>query len=51
MTMDKLQSKKANALHQNVKKAQPPRTQSNTALYAGVLDIRFHSFSDGEVIG
>ena len=32
------------------------RTQSNTALYAelrhpGVLDIRFHSFSDGEVIG
>ena len=53
MTMDKPRSKKANALHQ---KAQPPRTQSNTALYAGlrhpgVLDIRFHSFSDGEVIG
>ena len=97
MTMDKPRSKKANALHQNVKnyayaldpfsegdvitwekdgtkycamhtcgdwlimrspneKARPPRTQSNTALYAGlrhpgVLDIRFHSFSDGEVIG
>ena len=45
MTMDKPRSKKANALHQ---KAQPPRTQSNTALYAG---LRFHSFSDGEVIG
>ena len=55
MTMDKPRSKKANALHQKVK-AQPPRTQSNTTLYAGlrhpgVLDIRFHSFSDGEVIG
>ena len=47
MTMDKPRSKKANALHQNVK-AQPPRTQSNTALYAG---LRFHNFSDGEVIG
>ena len=36
MTMDKPQSKKANALHQNVKN------------YA---ELRFHSFSDGEVIG
>ena len=38
MTMDKHRSKKANALHQNAK---------NYA-YAG---LRFHSFSDGEVIG
>ena len=44
MTMDKPRSKKANALHQNVK-------NYAYALYAGVLDIRFHSFSDGEVIG
>ena len=48
MTMDKPRSKKANALHQNVK-------NYAYALYAelrhpGVLDIRFHSFSDGEVI-
>ena len=40
MTMDKHRSKKANALHQNAELRHP-----------GVLDIRFHSFSDGEVIG
>ena len=48
MTMDKPRSKKANALHQNVK-------NYAYALYAEprqeYLDIRFHSFSDGEVIG
>jgi hypothetical protein len=44
MTMDKPRSKKANALHQNVKNYAELR-------HPGVLDIRFHSFSDGEVIG
>ena len=43
MTMDKHQSKKANALHQNAKNYAKLR-------HPGVLDIRFHSFSDGEVI-
>jgi len=43
MTMDKPRSKKANALHQNVKNYAYAR-------HPGVLDIRFHSFSDGEVI-
>ena len=44
MPMDKPRRKKANALHQNVKNYAELR-------HPGVLDIRFHSFSDGEVIG
>ena len=44
MTMDKPRSKKANVLHQNAKNCAELR-------HPGVLDIRFHSFSDGEVIG
>ena len=44
MTMDKPRSKKANTLHQNAKNYAELR-------HPGVLDIRLHSFSDGEVIG
>ena len=44
MPMDKPErDKKANALHQNAKNYAELR-------HPGVLDIRFHSFSDGEVI-